>query len=84
MSSNADTARDGRTRLARPNSQAQTGTDREIFVFRITDHKQDWQPHLVDPYTAIYIYVIVLRTLWGAFVLQKRYTLYKVIDPQLA
>ena len=29
----ADTGPDDRTHLARPNSQARTGTDREIFVF---------------------------------------------------
>ena len=30
-----DAGRDGRTRLARPNSQARTDTDREIFIFPI-------------------------------------------------
>ena len=31
----ADAGRDDRMRLARPNSQARTGTGREIFVFPI-------------------------------------------------
>ena len=31
----ADAGPDGRTRLARPNSQARTGTDKEIFVFSV-------------------------------------------------
>ena len=31
----ADAGPDGRTRLARPNSQARTGTDRVIFIFSV-------------------------------------------------
>ena len=31
----ADAGRDGRTRLARPNSQARTGTVREMFIFAV-------------------------------------------------
>ena len=36
----ADAGRDGRTRLARPNSQARTGTGKYAFP-RSTDHEQD-------------------------------------------
>ena len=31
----ADAGPDGRTHLARPNSQARTGTDRKIFIFSV-------------------------------------------------
>ena len=31
----AEAGRDGRTRLARPNSQARTGIDREIFILHV-------------------------------------------------
>ena len=44
--------RDGRTRLARPNSQARTGTGKYPFPCS-ADHEQDWQPHPVDPYSAM-------------------------------
>ena len=38
------------TCLARPNSQARTGT-RDIFIFPCSaHHEQDWQPYPVDPY----------------------------------
>ena len=48
----ADARRDCRTRLARPNSQARTNADREIFIFPCSaDHVQDWQPYPVDPYS---------------------------------
>ena len=45
----ADAGRDCRTRLARPNSQARTGTGKKIFPCS-GDHEQDWQPYPVDPY----------------------------------
>ena len=55
--------RDGRTRLARANSQARTGTAKYSFPC-LVDNEQDWQPYPVDPYSAIcdahahmYIYV---------------------------
>ena len=48
----ADAGRDGRTRLARPNSQARTGTGKYIFS-RSADHEQDCQPHPVDPHSAV-------------------------------
>ena len=45
--------RDGTAeRLARPNSQARTGTG-EFFFPCSADHEQDWQPYPVDPYSAI-------------------------------
>ena len=45
----ADAGQDGRTRLARPNSQARTGTGKSSFsLFK------DWQPYPVDPYSAIF------------------------------
>ena len=47
----ADAGRDGRTRLARPNSQARTGTGEYYFPCS-ADHEQDWQPYPVDPYSA--------------------------------
>ena len=40
----ADARRDGRTRLARLNSQARTSS---------ADHEQGWQPYPVDRYSAI-------------------------------
>ena len=46
----ANAGRDGRTRLARPNSQARTGTGKNTFPCS-TDDEQDWQPYLVDPYS---------------------------------
>ena len=60
----ADTGRDCRTRLARPNPQARTNADREIDMdFPCSaDHVQDWQPYPVDPYSCsmcghTYIYI---------------------------
>ena len=47
----ADVGRDCRNRLARPNSQARTNADREIFIFPCSAGQvQDWQPYPVDPY----------------------------------
>ena len=43
----ADAGRDGRTRLARPNSQARTG------IPVSADHEQDRQPYPVDLYSAV-------------------------------
>ena len=43
--------RDNHTCLARPNSQARTGTGNTHFPCS-GDHKQDWQPYSVDPYSA--------------------------------
>ena len=48
----ADAERDDSTRLARPNYQARTGTE-EIDFPCSADHEQDWQPYLVDRYSAI-------------------------------
>ena len=48
----ADAGRDGGTRLARPNSQARTGTGEYYFPCS-ANHEQDWQPYPVDPYSAI-------------------------------
>ena len=48
----ADVGRDGWTRLARPNSQARTGT-RKYYFPCLAYHEQDWQPYPVDPYSAI-------------------------------
>ena len=48
----ADAGRDGCTRLARPNSQARTGTGGYYFPYS-ADHEQDWQPYPFDPYSAI-------------------------------
>ena len=41
----ADAGRDGWTRLARPNSQARTGTGEYYFPCS-ADHEQDWRPYL--------------------------------------
>ena len=48
----ADAGRDCRNRLARPDSQARTGTGEYYFPCS-ADHEQDWQPYPVDPYSAI-------------------------------
>ena len=48
----ADAGRNCRTRLARPNSQARTGTG-ECYFPCSADHEQDWQPYPVDPYSTI-------------------------------
>ena len=55
----ADAGQDVLTRLARPNSQARTGTGDVIFPC-LADHEQNWQPYPVDPYYAMcddHIYV---------------------------
>ena len=60
----ADAGRDGSTRLARPNSQARTGTG-EYYFLCSADHEQDWQLYRVDPYSAIcddHTYVMVHLT----------------------
>ena len=44
---------DCRTRLARPNSQARTGTGKHSFSLYSGDHEQGWQPYPVDPSLAI-------------------------------
>ena len=49
MSKQADAGRDCRTCLATPNSQARTGTGKKNCP---SDHKKDWQPFPVDPYSA--------------------------------
>ena len=43
--------RDDRTCLARPNSQGRAGTGKQ-HVSCLADHEQDWQPYLIDPYSA--------------------------------
>ena len=51
----ADTGRDCRTRLGRPNFSG-ANADREIFNFPCsTDHKQDRQAYPVDPYSCLNI-----------------------------
>ena len=62
----ADTGRDCRTRLARPNSQARTLIGKYYFSC-LTDHVQDWKPYPVDSYTlaicvAIHTYIHALET----------------------
>ena len=53
-SEQADAGRDGQIRLARPNSQARTGTERKFhFVPSSAGHEQDWQPYSVDPNSAL-------------------------------
>ena len=46
----ADARQDGRSRLARPNSQARAGTGKYLFSL-ISWPRGDWQP--VDIYTAV-------------------------------
>ena len=46
----ANAGRDGQTRLARPNSQAERGQGDIIFP-RSADHEQDWQPYPFDLYS---------------------------------
>ena len=48
----ADAGRDGRPRLARPNSQARAGTGKTHFPCS-ADHEQGWQLYLVDRYSAL-------------------------------
>ena len=55
----ADAGRDCRTRLARPNYQARTGTEVFIFSVHLPDHKQDWQPYPVDPDYNTYIHTYI-------------------------
>ena len=43
----ADAGRECRTRLARPNYQARTGTGKYSYSLF---HEQDWQPYPVYPY----------------------------------
>ena len=50
----ADAGRDGRTRLARPISQALTRQGNAHFPCS-ADHEQDLQPCPVDPCSAIYM-----------------------------
>ena len=49
----ADAGQDDGTRLTRPNSQARTGTGNVIFLCPADDEQQDWQPYLVDSYSAM-------------------------------
>ena len=44
-----DAGRDSRARLAKPNSQARTGTEKHSFLCS-ADHEQDWQPYPIDSY----------------------------------
>ena len=44
----ADAGRDGRTRLARPISQAPTRAGKKTFPCPAA-HKQEWQPYPADP-----------------------------------
>ena len=45
----ADAERDCRTRLARPDSQARTGTGKNKFSCSV-GHERDWQHYPVNPY----------------------------------
>ena len=55
MENEGDNAgRDCRTRLAIPNSQARTRTEKYLFSCP-DDHEKDSQPHPVDPYSAVII-----------------------------
>ena len=61
----ADAGWDGRTCLARPNSQARPGQGNISFSCS-ADHEQDWQPYPVDPYSAIcddHAYILLLLLL---------------------
>ena len=49
----ADAGLEGQTCLARPNSQARTGTGKTYFPCS-NDHEQDWQQLPVDAYSAIH------------------------------
>ena len=71
----ADAGRDGRTRLARLNSQAQTGTRKTHFSCS-TDHGQDWQPYQVDPYyTLLLMMTIHTYIIRGTVALHTFFTL---------
>ena len=52
MEKQAVAGRDGRNRLARPNSQARTGTGKKKKIPCAADHEQDWQPiHVMTIHT---------------------------------
>ena len=55
-----DAGQDCRIRLARPNSQARTGTGKYSFSLFSAYHKQDWQPYQVDLYSAIFDYTYII------------------------
>ena len=57
----ADAGRNGRTCLARPICQALTGTGKYSFPCS-ADHEQEWQPCMVDLYSAICDDHIYMRT----------------------
>ena len=61
-SDQTDAGRDGRTPLARPNSQARTRTGKKCFPCP-ADHEQDWQPYPVNPYSAEYFGITVILRL---------------------
>ena len=64
----ADAGRGGRTRLARPNSQARTRTGKYTFFFCSTDHVQGWQPpYPVDAYSC-YISCVTNMKAFSVFV----------------
>ena len=52
----ANAGLEGQNCLARPNSQARTGTGKTYFPCS-NDHEQDWQPLPVDAYSAI-LYIL--------------------------
>ena len=73
----ADAGRDDRTRLARPNSQARTGTGESIFLCS-ADHEQDWQPYPDDPYSALsadhaYIHIYMFVCFYFPFILDVKF-----------
>ena len=48
----AGAGQDGRTRLVKPNLQAQKNGTEKKHISCLADHKQDWRLYLVDPYSA--------------------------------
>ena len=60
----ADAGLDGRTYLARPRSQAGTGTGEKSFCPCSADHEQDWQSYPVDSrYAESADYIYILETI---------------------
>ena len=56
----ADAGRDCRTRLARPNSQARTGTGKYIDFSCSAAHVQDWQPF--PRLILLLLYLMIIHT----------------------
>ena len=83
-----DAGRDCRTRLARPNSQARTGTGEYYFPCS-ADHERDWQPYPVDPYSDIcddhtfHTYIHTINTIGAVLPLQPTYDPTKMLTRSL-